>query len=406
VSTKYATLAAEERYLVVPGVDFPEMARRYHEEKDATWQPSTRKLFTRLTPFTDWIGSRQLTPELLDEFVAYCRAIGRHDTKTLIQAKRVYTWAIRKGYAKGNPFYKWKMPKTTKPRPHRAVSHDDFIKVSTAMRSSSKTVYAAMVVCYETAMDWADCQSLRWSMVDMETLTITRVRKKMETRHDKTYTTQIDPAGMAYEVIMGRHKHRKPGVDVVFPDLQSPNKGRCSCTLIADVCRKMGLQPFTFHDLRFTRITAMVSAGIPPHVVMKVSGHSTPEMLYHYVGVSPSAAGSAVVQSVGHSRICPDQQPSTLQQVRPLPSRSAPTRPSISSASTLPRVAGSLESQSPSSSPTITPPTRSPFVIWREKRDARIREAAIAAATARETGRLSSTDASSPEAVGRTLQSS
>lgn len=406
MSTKYATLSAEERYLVVPGVDFPEMARRYKEEKDSAWLPSTRQLFTRLTPFTEWVGSRQLTPELLDEFVAYCRAIGRHDTKTLIQAKRVYSWAIRKGYAKGNPFHKWKMPKTANPRPHRAVSHDDFTKVATAMRSSSKTVYAAMVVCYETAMDWADCQSLRWSMIDMSTLSITRVRKKMETRYDKTYTTQIDPAGMAYEVIMGRHKHRKSGVDLVFTDMQSPNKAMTSRKLVADVCRKMGIQPFTFHDLRFTRITAMVSAGIPAHVVMKVSGHTTPDMLYHYVGVSPSAAGSAVVQSVSHSRLCPDQQPSTLQQVRPLPSRSAPTRPSISSASTSPRAEGSLATQPPSSSPMTTPRTQSPFKLWLEKRGARIREAAIAAATARETGRLSSTDASSPEAVGRTLQSS
>ena len=94
MSAKYATLAAEERYLVVHGVDFPEMARRYHEEKDPTWQPSTRKLFTRLNPFTQWIGSRQLTPELLDEFVSYCRAIGRHDTKTLIHPptlQRLYT---------------------------------------------------------------------------------------------------------------------------------------------------------------------------------------------------------------------------------------------------------------------------------------------------------------------------
>ena len=402
---KYETLNAEERYIVVPGVDFPEMARRYEEAKTSIWRPSTRLLWSRLEPFTRWIGSRQITPELLDEFVSYCKAIGRNDTKTLIQAKRVYTWAIRKGYAKGNPFNWWKMPKTANPRPHRAVSHDNFIKVATAVRQVSKPTYAAMVVCYETAMDWADCQSLRWSMLDMTTLTITRVRKKMETRHDKTYTTQIDPAGLAYEVIMGRYKTRKAGVDLVFPDLQSATRARDGRMLIARISRSMGIQPFTFHDLRFTRITAMVSAGIPPHVVMKVSGHSNPEMLYHYVGVSPSAAGSAVVQSVSHSRLCHDQQPSTLQ-ARPLPSRSAPTKPSISSASTSPRVEGSSGKESPSSSPTTTPPTLSPFKLWLQRRDARTKEAAIAAATVQETGRLSSTDAFSPEAVGQTLQSS
>ncbi len=44
-----------------------------------------------------------------------------------------------------------------------------------------------------------------------------------------------------------------------------------------------GIDDFHFHDTRATAISRMVSAGMPPAEVMRVSGHTTLRAFYIYV---------------------------------------------------------------------------------------------------------------------------
>jgi integrase len=60
---------------------------------------------------------------------------------------------------------------------------------------------------------------------------------------------------------------------------------RCIRTSFSKACNKAKINDFHFHDLRHTAITRMISAGMPPVEVMRVSGHSTLSCLYRYANI-------------------------------------------------------------------------------------------------------------------------
>jgi integrase len=60
------------------------------------------------------------------------------------------------------------------------------------------------------------------------------------------------------------------------------------------VARKAAkVEGLRFHDLRHTAITRMVEAGMQPAEVMRVSGHTTPAMLWRYMNANVDTARRA-----------------------------------------------------------------------------------------------------------------
>jgi integrase len=58
-------------------------------------------------------------------------------------------------------------------------------------------------------------------------------------------------------------------------------------------CREAGIEDLRFHDLRHTAITRMIEAGIQPAEVMRVSGHTTPAMMWRYLNANVDTARRA-----------------------------------------------------------------------------------------------------------------
>ena len=58
-------------------------------------------------------------------------------------------------------------------------------------------------------------------------------------------------------------------------------------------CRAAEIKGLRFHDLRHTAITRMIEAGMQPAEVMRVSGHTTPAMLWRYLNANADTARRA-----------------------------------------------------------------------------------------------------------------
>lgn len=405
--SRYAKLAPDA--IIQTSAPFKELARRFHEAKSPEWRKSTADMWTRIQPFLDWVGDREIvTPDVAEEWVKYTTAIGRNDSKVWYLIGCVHIFAKRNGWISGNPLSWWKRPPSKKMKPREAITYEHWKRIADHLHKSWWVGYIPWVGCYETAMDYVDVATLKWEHINTETMTITRPRFKMASRYPhKTYTTQLDPSGQFYKMVacrlkwvnglrnegsLKKEKFKAYGV-YVWPEMLKKDGTHKAQPQMARII-PAELKPVTFHTLRFTRITEMLRAGIPAHVVMKISGHTTPEMLYHYVGVSPSEAGSAVVQSNTFSRA---QCESNLQS----PSSSGATKPLISSASTSKPAAESLATIAQSSSPTTTRDPQAKLKAFLTKRAATLQEAAKDAATAPVTGRLSSTELSSEDKPGR-----
>jgi integrase len=61
----------------------------------------------------------------------------------------------------------------------------------------------------------------------------------------------------------------------------------------AAACKAAKIEGLRFHDLRHTAITRMVEAGMQPAEVMRVSGHTTPAMLWRYINANVDTARRA-----------------------------------------------------------------------------------------------------------------
>jgi integrase len=405
--SRYAKLAPDA--IIQTSAPFKELARRFHEAKSPEWRKSTADMWTRIQPFLDWVGDREIvTPDVAEEWVKYTTAIGRNDSKVWYLIGNVHIFAKRNGWISGNPLAWWKRPPSKKMEQRVAITYEHWKRIADHLHKSWWVGYIPWVGCYETAMDYVDVATLKWEHIDTETMTITRPRFKMASRYPhKTYTTQLDPSGQFYKMVacrlrwvnglrnegsLSKEKFKAYGV-YVWPEMLKKDGTHKAQPLMSRII-PAELKPVPYHTLRFTRITEMLRAGIPAHVVMKISGHTTPEMLYHYVGVSPSEAGSAVVQSNAFSRA---QCESNLQS----PSSSGATKPRISSASTSKPAAESLVTIAQSSSPTTTRDPQGKLRAFLTKRAATLQEAAKDAATAPVTGRLSSTELSSDDKPGR-----
>ncbi|WP_328983909.1 tyrosine-type recombinase/integrase [Thiorhodovibrio winogradskyi] len=49
---------------------------------------------------------------------------------------------------------------------------------------------------------------------------------------------------------------------------------------------RAGIADFRWHDLRYTRVSWMVQAGVPLHILQELGGWETPEMVRRYAHLS------------------------------------------------------------------------------------------------------------------------
>lgn len=303
--------------------------------------------------FARWLGNQVITPAILHEFETYMVGLGRGPVRYLRYSNQAYRFAIHNGLAARNPWREYQMSKgCVKKKPRKRIPHEVWEKSSNVMANHRWRWAPVWDGCYETAMSACDVITLKWGHINFKDWTITRVREKMKTRGGRPFTTAIDPNGRFYGHVrealkLLRERGSTPAMakgEYVWPDLFSPwRKANAQLHLKAFLDRH-GLPLFTYHDLRASRISAMVDSGVSPHTVCAISGHSNPSQVIAYVRASEEAKVEAILKSNSWSR---KQSPSSSKPPSPL----APTGCQIlfDSASGQPDASLALP---PSSSPT------------------------------------------------------
>jgi len=139
---------------------------------------------------------------------------------------------------------------------------------------------------------------LKWSAVD-------RVAQEIRLRAEetKTATARVLPYGSnprLVAIIEGQWVRaeafqRERGK---FPDRVFTKKNGDPIISIygawRTACKEAGRPGLLLHDMRRSAARNMIQAGVPQHVVMKVTGHKTVEVFHRYAIVSPADLGDAI----------------------------------------------------------------------------------------------------------------
>jgi integrase len=277
--------------------------------------------------FSRWLGNQVITPAVLYEFETYMTALGRGPVRYLRYSRNCYRYALHQGFAARDPWKEYRMSKgcvTKKPR--KRIPHDVWEKSSNTMAYHKWRWAPVWDGCYETALAACDVVLLQWGHINRQDWTITKVREKMKTRGGRPFTTAIDPNGRFYGHVREAARVLKERgftpaqapEEYLWPELVHPwREGRIQ-SFLKDFLERHGLPLFTYHDLRATRISAMVDSGVSPHTVCAISGHSNPSQVIAYVRSTEEAQVDAILKSNSWSR-------KQSQSSSSPPSPSAPT---------------------------------------------------------------------------------
>lgn len=339
--------------------------------------------------FIRWLGPAIPTPQRLTQYQDHLLAIGRYSPRKFQVIRETYRFAIRAGYAARNPFADFRVlpvPREKK-RPGKLVPHEDWVKIANFMLYKNIFYYPVWVGCYETGMAACDVASLEWSHIDRTTWVIRRIRRKMERRRSGgEMVSAIDPNGRFYKCVKQQadrlrglgdsatERDRKYVFPRIFRAIETV-KNKLT-TELRDFLRNNKLPFYCFHDLRRTKITTMVGAGVPTKLIQTAVGHGAPEMVARYTGTTDDQVRKAILDTNRVSILCSSPSPS-VPMVSPTSSASA-SAPAERSSET-----------PPSSSPTTSASTPDELGEWLKKRKSASSKPTAVAPTAPETGKPS-----------------
>lgn len=144
--------------------------------------------------------------------------------------------------------------------------------------------------------------SLDWSRVDM-----TRGKEAITLRstHTKSAKPRVvplnEPAQQAIRRRMAWRARHAPESPWVFAR-EGGQQVKCVRNGFVKACEKAGIKDFTFHDLRHTAASWLVSDGVPLEVVKELLGHSSITMTERYAHLAPHKVREAVNRIGGRSQ--------------------------------------------------------------------------------------------------------
>jgi integrase len=137
-----------------------------------------------------------------------------------------------------------------------------------------------LICALDTAMRIGEIRQLRWSDIDL-------VSGLINVRAFTTKTLRSRKVGITKRLrseLEGIAREAAPGDELVFGISNNIKHSFCSARKAA------GIEDFRFHDTRYTATTRMIAAGMPIGEVMKITGHTTPAMLWRYLNADAGTA--------------------------------------------------------------------------------------------------------------------
>jgi integrase len=190
--------------------------------------------------------------------------------------RAVIRFAVREGWLPKSPFEMGTplISKADETQRERILTHDEETFLLAACSGRRLHLRPIIITALDTGMRRGELFKLRWSDVDLATgkITIKAINTKTARKRAVAITDRL-----AIELErLWKNSPKNPN-ELVF-GIRSTFKNS-----FATACKIAGIEEFRFHDCRHTAITRMVSAGIQPMEIMKLTGHTQMTTFARYV---------------------------------------------------------------------------------------------------------------------------
>jgi integrase len=279
----------------------------------ATWERYRKPV----EDFVEHLGTRAKLPlraatsKDIRKFRDEQRAAGRAAATVNFSHKALasaFEAAKRQAYIEANPCHAVDYLPTHEEKVEKGTFSAKEVSALVQAAKDSRDWQGVILLGYYTGLRLADCLSLKWSSVDLQSKVL-KVTPRKTARTGKKLEIPMAPD---IEDFLLDHPVGKRDTDPVFPSLAKLSVGgnRGASRLFQRVMEDAGLASGklrsaagesgravaerSFHSLRHSYITALSSAGVAVEVRQKLVGHSTAEQNLHYTHAELSALRTAV----------------------------------------------------------------------------------------------------------------
>jgi integrase len=192
----------------------------------------------------------------------------------------------------------------------RVLSPDEEKEI---LKASPKFLVPIIIVATNTGMRLGEILGLRWAEVDRKDGEAVQGGFIRIGSESKGHRARHVPINAALKTALDAEKpvaSEDGFVPFVFvnPGFEKPYKVTSVSKTFAVAARRANVEGVSFHTLRHTAVSRMVAAGIPDRIIMKIVGHTTPNMVSRYAHLAPNSLkgatdcldgrnGTAVVQN-------------------------------------------------------------------------------------------------------------
>jgi integrase len=219
----------------------------------------------------------------------------RTANKTLVMARRLFTWAQDRGLVEHNPAAGIRRPGREQTR-DRVLSDRELSAIWHAAGEAGWpwSGFVRLLIC--TALRRDEVAKLSWSEVDLERRALVLAGKR--TKSGRPIEAPLN--ALAVETI---ERLPRLGDAWVFPARRHTSDNPISgfAKLKAQLDKLSGVENWRLHDLRRTAASAMARIGVAPQVLARVLNHSPgaalPGVLAVYARYSYDAEARAALES-------------------------------------------------------------------------------------------------------------
>lgn len=194
--------------------------------------------------------------------------------------KSTFEWLYDNRIIIVNPYFKIPLPEKVY-REINPFAVEEMKKILSV--DMPEWVHDAIEIAYRTGMRKGEIFALKWSDIDLKTgfLQVKRAQStysgKMEIKGPKTKASKRRISIDKHLIELLERRKMQSHSEYVFSVKDGNPKipWELSCKRFKTVCKRAGVEPRRFHDLRHTHATVLLSAGVHPKIVQERLGHSS-----------------------------------------------------------------------------------------------------------------------------------
>lgn len=294
--------------------DMHKIISRFIAEESFQWSESTRRSFRtfqrHILRFDPNVIVTDFDSEGMERWLRYLRAQGLEEStvrKEYQHLRWFLNWTVRKGYAPVNPAASYRPRFRIAGKPVVFLTRQELQRLEQLAIPDNEPELAAARDCFcfcaFTSLRYSDMKQARWSDIDKGVLHVTT---------QKTFDRlAIDLCPQARDLLRKYPRGTFPD-DALLPRLSNQKMNlylkrlgkMCRIdTPVTRVCYRDGgrqtdtvpkYQLIGTHAARRTFICFALSNGIPPHIVMKWTGHADYKSMRPYIDVAASTCSRAM----------------------------------------------------------------------------------------------------------------